>query len=138
MHVAPTVDKTMLVRMADQEGIMLAIKCFAFAIRTAIGTAVTTAITARTQSITTAFNAGCGDQTAGRQPAIVANRRSPAIHLAIMAAIKVMTRRGTARAVARPKSYKAANAVKTSVVKTRIRSKPGTPNSATERANTRR
>jgi hypothetical protein len=55
-----------------------------------------------------------------------------------MAAIKVMTRSGTARAVARPKSYKAANAVKTSVVKTRIRSKPGTPNSATERANTRR
>src|SRR5262245_55285743 len=136
MHVAPRVDKTMLVRMAGQEGIMLAITCFAFAMRTAIGTAVTTAITASTPRITIAFNTGWGNHTAGRQPALVANSRSPAIHLAIMATVKVMTRSGTARAVARPKSYKAANAVKTSVVKTRIRSKPGTPNSATERANT--
>src|SRR5881397_652141 len=136
MTVAAVTDRKVLVLMADHDGTMLAISRCAFAMRTATGMTVTTTVTASTKKIATAFRRGLSDQTAGRQVLPGASRRSPTIHLAMTPAINVTASRGTAKAVARPKSYRAANAVNTSVVKTRTRSKPGTPNSATESANT--
>ena len=106
--------------------------------RTRISTGSTTA-----RTITAKQNAGPAlrqssnrTERDGRLPWVVV-RRSPA-SVAAMAATPTHTiRSGIVSAIARVTSYSAANAVNTSVVYTRTRSRPGTPNSETARTKMR-
>src|SRR5262245_42562761 len=110
MDVAAIRDKRVLSTIADPEETRSFIRGCARSIRAAIGKPATITINTLTKTNANALRLRPGDESAGRDTMLVLNSRPPTLHLAIVTAINVSRSRGTAKAVARPKSYRAANA----------------------------
>src|SRR5262245_35824264 len=111
MDVAAISDSVMLNRIAGHDEVMASGKRCAWEARTAIGKTATIPMNATTPERANVLCRAFENETAGRHVALGVRNRSPAAHLAIRAANNVTASRGTAMAVARPKSYRAANAV---------------------------